>query len=67
MPSNMHIVENISVSFVFRKACGEGDNAEACHRYSALFINGIENVCEKNMSVAFKYSLKVSLEQSYLV
>ena len=52
---------------MFRKACDEGDNAEACHRYSALFINGIENVCEKNMSVAFKYSLKVSLEQSDLV
>ena len=52
---------------MFRKACDEGDNAEACHRYSALFINGIENVCEKNMSVAFKYSLKVSLEQSVLV
>ena len=46
---------------VFRKACDEGDNAEACHRYSAIFINGIKDVCEKNMTEAFKYSLKVGL------
>ena len=34
--------------------------AEACHRYSAMFIKGVKDVCEKNMAEAFKYSLKVS-------
>ena len=43
-----------------RKACDEGDMAEACHRYSAMFIKGVKDVCEKNMAEAFKYSLKVS-------
>jgi len=42
----------------YKKACDEGDLAEACHRYSALFIKGVKNVCEKNMAEAFKYSLK---------
>ena len=45
---------------VHRKACDEGDLAEACHRYSALFIKGVKDVCDKNMAEAFKYSLKVS-------
>jgi len=42
----------------YKKACDDGDNAEACHRYSALFIKGIANICDKNMAEAFKYSLK---------
>lgn len=42
----------------FKRACDEGDLAEACHRYSAMFIKGVQNVCEKNMEEAFKYSLK---------
>ena len=50
----------------FRKGCDDGDNAEACHRYSALFIKGIANVCDKNMAEAFKYSLKVSLQSAQL-
>jgi len=42
----------------YKKACDEGEIAEACHRYSAMFIRGIKDVCEKNMAEAFKYSLK---------
>jgi len=42
----------------YKKACDEGNLAEACHRYSAFFIRGMKNVCQKNMEEAFKYSLK---------
>ena len=42
----------------YKKACDEGNLGEACHRYSAYFIKGMKNICEKNMEEAFKYSLK---------
>ena len=42
----------------YRKACDEGNIAEACHRYSALFIRGTKGACDKNMKEAFTYSLK---------
>ena len=42
----------------FRKACDEGNLAEACHMYSGYFIKGLKDVCSKNMEEAFKYSLK---------
>ena len=45
----------------YKKACDEGNIGEACHRYSAFFIRGMKNVCEKNMEEAFKYALKGKL------
>ena len=50
----------------YKKACDEGNIAEACHRYSAFFIKGMNNVCDKNMQEAFAYSLKgnFSLQQT---
>ena len=42
----------------YKKACEEGNIAEACHRLSAFYIKGVQGVCEKNMQEAFKYSLK---------
>ena len=41
-----------------RTACDEGNIAEACHRLSAFYIQGVPSVCEKDMQEAFKYSLK---------
>merc|ERR1712127_373354 len=43
---------------LYRQACDQGEMAESCHRYAAMFIKGIQGVCEKNMNEAFKYSLK---------
>ena len=63
-PINVHIVFRTippdptkSLQF-YKKACDEGNLAEACHRYSAFFIKGMKNVIDKNMAEAFKYSLK---------
>jgi len=46
----------------YKRTCdlGEvnGGQAEACHRYAAMFIKGTKGACEKNMEEAFKYSLK---------
>jgi len=41
-----------------RKSCDEGNIAEGCYRYSAFFIKGMKDACEKNMETAFRYSLK---------
>ena len=49
----------------YRKACDEGNIAEACHRLSAFYIKGLPQVCEKNMQEAFKYSLKGEGEGSF--
>merc|ERR1712080_156210 len=48
----------VLASVLYKKACDGGDVAEACHRYAALHIKGIKGKIEKNMSEAFKYSLK---------
>jgi len=42
----------------YKQACEKGELAEACHRYSAIFIKGLQGVCEKDMTEAFKYSKK---------
>ncbi|XP_023346381.1 cytochrome c oxidase assembly factor 7 homolog [Eurytemora carolleeae] len=41
----------------FRKSCEEGNLAEGCHRYASFFINGMKDVCKKDLEHAFKYSL----------
>jgi len=41
----------------FKKAC-DGEIAEGCHRYAAMFIQGVKGLIEKNMEEAFTYSLK---------
>jgi len=47
----------VMASHLYKKAC-EGDIAEGCHRYAALFINGVQGFLQKNMEEAFTYSLK---------
>jgi len=48
----------VLASVLYKKACDDGDLPEGCHRYAALFIRGIKGKLEKNMTEAFKYSLK---------